>query len=179
MDVAHALANELTFSTGLLPPGSLWWSNTRQGPLYAIYSEPQMRKLSLQTEATKRPKRYKVPMPGLVFLCRPGQPPWVFAVKKKPTKESDIVYKAPLANVFENGRTCPGSHQYPNRVADMVQSFFVSFFSATANLGGRSKQFPKNIIEMWDYLDKEGATEYPLDDLIKQGTVLDLLNLGV
>ncbi len=178
MDIAHALANELTFSTGILPPGTIWWNNTKAGPIYAIYCDPQVRKLALQTDIDKRPKRYKVPMPGLVFLCNTGKPPWVFAVKKKPTKETDIVYEAPLANVFTNGRTCPGSHQYPNRVADIIGSFFVSFFSATAALGGRSKKFPKNIIEMWEFLDKSKEEVYPLDDLVKHCTVRDLMNLG-
>ena len=32
MDVAHALANDLAFGTGLLPPGTIWWRNTRGGP---------------------------------------------------------------------------------------------------------------------------------------------------
>lgn len=178
MDIAHALASELTFNSGILPPGTLWWSNTKSGPVYALYSEPQVRKLALQTEVGKRPKRFDVPLPGLVFLCRPGQSPWVFAVKKKPTKEKDAIYKAPLANVFENGLTCPGSHRYPNRVADIIQSFFASFFSATANLTNRSKKYPSSIIDMWQYLDKKKETEYPLNDLIKQGTVWNLMNIS-
>lgn len=177
LDIAHTLASELTFTTGLLPNSTLWWSNTKAGPLYAIYSEPQVRRLALQTAATKRPKRYNVPLPGLVFICQSGRPPWVFAVKKKPTKESDVVYKAPLANVYANGQTCPGSHSYPNRVADIVNSFMVSFFSATANLSGRSKKYPKNVLDMWQQLHKEKAQEYPIEDLIKQGTILDLLRM--
>lgn len=177
MDIVTALASELAFGTGLLPPGCLWWSNTKEGPLYAIYTEPQIRKLALQTDIRKPVKRYTVPMPGLIFLCRPGAPPWVFAVGKKPTKTSSIVYKAPLANVFNTGRTCPGSHRFPERVADIVPSFFMSFFSATADLANRSKKHPKNIIGMWEELN--GSEEpYPIRDLIKFGTVADVMKLG-
>ena len=175
MDVAHALASELSFGSGLLPPGALWWRNTRSGTLVALYVEPRIRQVALQTDIKKPPHRYRIPLPGLIFICRPGMPPWVYAVKKKPTKETDIVYEAPVANVFADGRSCPGSHKYPNRVADMVESFFISFFSPTADLHGRSVKFPQNVIHLWEFLDKK--KKFPLADLVKHGTVRDLMNM--
>ena len=42
MDVAHALASDLSFGTGLLPPGTIWWKNTRGGPIFALYVEPKV-----------------------------------------------------------------------------------------------------------------------------------------
>jgi len=177
MDVAHALASELSFGSGLLPDQTLWWRNTRNGPVVAIYVEPQVRQLTLQDDVTKPPLRLKVPLPGLIFLCRPGSPPWVYAVKKRPTKETNTVYKAPLANIFETGRTCPGSHKFPIRVGDIVQSFFMSFFSATADLHHRSNKFPQNIILLWAYLDKK--KRFPMNDLVVHGTVRDLMEMEV
>lgn len=176
MDVAHALASDLSFGSGLLPPDTLWWLNTRGGPVFALYVAPKVWKLALQESINKPPRRFTIPLPGFIFLCTPGQPPWVVAVKKRPTKESDIVYHAPLLNVFRNGRSCPGSHSYPTRVADMVQSFFISFFSATADLQGRSKKYPKNVIELWKSL--EGKSKYPLEDLNEFGKVGDLMRFG-
>jgi len=173
MDVAHTLASDLSFGSGLLPPQTLWWQNTRQGPVFALYYEPKVRKFALQEDVNKPPRRFTIPLPGLIFLCSPGRPPWVFAVKKRPTKETDIVYKAPLCNVNLNGRSCPGSHKYPTRVADIAESFFVSFFSATADLRDRSIRFPQNIILLWKYLDKKRT--FPKDDLVKHGTVADLM----
>ena len=175
MDIAHSLAGELSFGSGLLPDKTLWWQNTRSGPVVAIYVEPQVRQLALQKDIRKPPKRFKVPMPGLIFLCRPASPPWVYAVKRKPTKEKDIVYAAPLANVFNNGRTCAGTHKFPTRLGATVQSFFVSFFSETADLRNRSKMFPENVIHLWEFLD--GKKRYPRDDMVKQGTIRDLLNM--
>lgn len=174
MDVAHALASDLSFGTGLLPPRTIWWQNTRGGPLFAIYEEPRMRVLTLDA-GTKTPLRFNVPLPGLIFLCSPGQPPWAFAVKKKPTKETDVVYRAPLANLFNNGRSCPGSHKYPQRVADMAESFFVSFFSPTADLKQRSKKFPENILHLWKHLDAKKVKKFPVDDLIIHGTIAELM----
>jgi hypothetical protein len=146
MDVAHALASDLSFGSGLLPPDTLWWQNTRGGPVFALYVEPKIWKLALQEDIKKPPQRFTLPLPGLIFLCTPGQAPWVYAVKKRPTRETDTVYRAPLANIFSNGRSCPGSHQYPTRINEVVQSFFVSFFSATADLSHRSKKYPKNVL---------------------------------
>ena len=177
MDVAHALATDLTFGTGLLPPGTIWWQNTRSGPVFAIYVEPKIWQLALQTNIKKAPRRFTIPLPGLIFLCTPGQTPWVFAMKKKPTKETDIVYRAPLANIFADGRSCPGSHTFPTRVADIVKSFFVSFFSPTADLRHRSRKFPSNVIKLWEFLD--GKKKFPMEDLEKHGTIADLLNTPV
>lgn len=177
MDVAHALASELSFGSGLLPPNTLWWRSTRSGTVVAIYEEPRIRRVALQTDVDKPPKRYTIPLPGLIFICQPGIPPWVYAVKSKPTKETDIVYAAPVANVFANGRTCPGSHKYPNRVADMVESFFTAFFSPTASLSDRSNRFPRNVIHLWEFLNNK--KKFPLADLVKLATVRDLMNLEI
>jgi len=132
--------------------------------------------LTLQTDIKKKPRRFNVPLPGFVFLCIPGKAPWVYAVKKKPTKEKDFVYRAPLANVFSNGLTCPGSHKFPNRAADIVKSFFDSWFSPTADLRQRSKKFPGNIIDLWASLDKSRKKQFPLDDLVEHGMIADLMN---
>jgi len=175
MDIAHALATDLAFGTGLLPPGTLWWRNTRDGPVYALYVEGKVRSLALQEAANQPPRRFKIPLPPLIFLCSPGKPPWVFAVKRKPASESDEVYKAPLCNVHENGLSCPGSHKYPTQVAEVPESFFVSFFSATADLSDRSRRFPKNVVQLWQFLDKKKA--YPYDDLVKHGTIKDLMEM--
>lgn len=172
-DVAQALASEMTFATGFLPPESLWWCNTKSGPVTAIYQKPKIWKLALQVDIKKPAKRFTVPLPGLVFLCSPGRPPWVYAVKKRPVKITDIVYKAPLANIYADGRSCPGSHKYPMDINQMIDSFFKSFFSAAANLEGRSVMFPKDITHLWEFLDKKD--KFPMDDLVRHAYVGDLM----
>lgn len=175
MDVAHALATDLSFGTGLLPPNTLWWKNTRGGPIFALYVEPKIRRIALQREAQKPPTRFTIPLPGFIFLCRPGRPPCVYAVKKKPTKVTDIIYNAPLCNVYEDGRTCPGNHKYPTRPADIPNSFFVSFFTPAINLSGRSEAFPKSVVQLWEFLDNKKT--FPNADLVKLATVRDLMDM--
>ncbi len=177
LDIAHALSNELSFGTGLLPDNTLWWKNTRSGPCYAIYVEPKIRTLALQLAVDKPASRFTIPLPGFIFLCKAGRPPWVYAVKSKPTKETDLLYRAPLLNIFANGASCPGSHAYPERIPDIVQDFFVSFFSNTADLENRSIQFPKSILDLWKLLD--GKKEFPIDDLVRCGTIRDLMALEI
>ena len=175
MDVAYALASDLSFGTGLLPQGALWWRNTKGGPVYAIYVEPKIWKVALQVEVDKPPRRFTLPMPGFIFLCSPGKPPWVYAVKKKPTKETDAVYNAPLCNLHQDGRSCAGTHQYPTRVADIVQSFFTSFFTATANLRNRSTLYPDSVVQLWEFLDKK--KKFPTGDLVPIATIRDIMNM--
>ena len=88
---------------------------------------------------------------------------------------SDIVYRAPLCNVFQSGRVCPGNHRFPRDVAEVPDSFFRSFFSPTADLQNRSAKFPQNVVHLWEFLD--GKKKYPLSDLVKHGRVQDLMQM--
>lgn len=177
MEVAHALNNTLSIGTGLLPDNTLWWENDASGPIWALYVEEGIRKVALQTDIAKPVERLNIPLPPLIFLCRPGVAPWVLAVKKKPTKETDQTYHAPLANVFNNARTCPGNNKYPDRPADIVESFFISFFSEAANLYGRSLRHPKNIIDLWRELD--GKKQFPMNNLVEFAKISDLMHFKV
>jgi len=176
-DIAHALTQELSFSSGILPANTLWWSNDANGAVVALWIEPGIRRVALQVEVMKPPERYNVPLPGLIFLCRPGRPPSVFAAAHRPTGPKDKIFKAPLANVFDNGSTCPGNNKYPADVSEIPDSFFRSFFTRGANISGRSKRHDKDITKLWKDLD--GDKKYPLSDLIYHGIVNDLMQMKV
>jgi len=60
-------------------------------------------------------------------------------------------------------------------VAKVPDSFFRSFFSATADLNNRSVMFPGNVVHLWEFLNKK--KKYPMADLVKMGTLVDLMNL--
>ncbi|KKL07386.1 hypothetical protein LCGC14_2586520, partial [marine sediment metagenome] len=178
LDVAHSLSDELSFSSQIFPRKDiLWWTNTRRGPIVAIWEEPKVRKFALQERAMGEPRRFTIPMPGLIFLTQGGQPPWVYATKRRPIKPADLVYQAPLCNLFADGRSCPGSHKYPMAIGQIPDSFFRSFFSATAELGNRSQKFPQNVVHLWEFL--AGKKTYPMSDLVKHGTVRDLMQMEV
>ncbi|MFA5079935.1 MAG: hypothetical protein WC541_10690 [Dehalococcoidia bacterium] len=175
-DLANAMANQLSFSSGILPENALWWANTRGGPVVALWVEPGIRKLALQTSVQGPPERYDVPLPGLIFVCRPGRSPAVYAAAKRPAGPKEKIYKSPVANVYDDGRSCGGSHRYSENVGQIPGEFFKSFFTRDATLDGRSKRYPDDITLMWKELHKKKAQEYPLNDLVYHGIAADLMS---
>uniref|UniRef100_A0A6M3IL84 PRTRC system protein B n=1 Tax=viral metagenome TaxID=1070528 RepID=A0A6M3IL84_9ZZZZ len=175
MEVAHALAQELAISSGLLPEGALWWRNTKLGPMTAFYEKPKLWRLALQEKALTAPRRFFIPLPGFIFLCMPGRAPWVYAIKSRPRALTDKVFHAPLYNVHENGSTCAGNHKYPQRVDLIIDSFFRSFFNREDEHAGRRSKKNQVLAKLWESL--EGQKKYPLDDLIEFGTVRDLVEM--
>ncbi len=178
-DIANALAGELSFGSGMLPENTLWWSNSKAGPVTALWLAPGIRRLALQVKGMGPPERYNVPLPGLVFLCIPGQAPWVYAASHRPTGPKDRVYKAPLANVYNNGNTCGGNNKFPADVSGIPDSFLRSFFTPHADIRGRSKKHPEDITRMWKELDKKKAQEYPIIDLVYHGTITDVMGMRI
>jgi len=172
-DITMALLSEVPLSSGILPRDALWWKQGKEGPVVALWRSAGVWPAALQLEAFKPPRRFKLPMPGLIFLCSPGRPPRVFAAKKRPTTPKQVIYHAPLFNVFHDGTTCPGTHKYPVRLEEIPESFFTSFFTQAANYRGRSKKYPEDLMKLWEELD--GEPRYPLSDLVPIGKIEDIL----
>jgi hypothetical protein len=171
-DVALAFVHEFPLMSGLLPKSALWWSHGKAGEEVALWRPGRVWPVALQTEPFQPPRRIKLPMPGLIFVCSPGRPPNVYAAKRRPTSIEDVIYHAPLFNVFIDGGTCPGTHQYPDDIKELPESFFTSFFTREAHLQGRSK-YPDDLMSLWEELD--GEKRYPLDDLMPFGKVKDIM----
>lgn len=163
MEITNKLLENYPLSTGLLPENTLWWRNSPGGATTGIYWPPAVRQVVLVRSAIEQ-KRYQIPFPGLVFACQVGRPPAVWAVKRRPKKADESLFKAPFPNVFQYGATCGGTQKYPDDPSEIPDTFFRSFFSPEADLRLRSVAFPDNIVELWDSL--QGKTEFPLDDLV-------------
>ncbi len=178
LDVAHSLARELDLSTGLLPPETLWWAKTATGVRVAVWREPRVWTVRLRERYEVPPRRLRLPMPGLVFVCLPArQVPYVFAAKQRPRRMDDELYHCPTFNVFDSGRVCPGSHAFPSDPARVPEEFFRSYFSATGDTGrGKSWKYPDDVGELWREL--HGQRSYPPDDLVPQLRVADALRVG-
>ena len=167
--IASVLTQHLGFSSGLLPEESLWWNQGETGQVVGLWRPPQVWSVALQREAFKPPARLRLPMPGLVFVCSPGRAPWAYAAPDRPSGPEQQLYRMPAFNVFRDGRTCPGSHRFPEEVGLIPESFFQSFFSTTGDTHDRSKKHADNLLALWEELD--GKTEYPMEDLVPQCTV--------
>ena len=172
-DITMALLSEVPLSSGLLPKDALWWKQGKEGVEVALWRSARVWATALQLEAFKPAQRFKLPMPGLIFICSPGRPPRVFAAKKRPRDAKQVIYHAPLFNVFGDGRTCGGTHKFPVDIGEIPESFFASFFTREASYRGRSRKYPEDLLKLWEELD--GKTRYPLGDLVPIGRVEDIL----
>ncbi|HVC32775.1 MAG TPA: hypothetical protein VNL16_04625 [Chloroflexota bacterium] len=177
LDVAHALARELDLSTGLLPPDCLWWSRTSSGVRIAVWREPKVWTVWLRESYAAKPRRLRLPMPGLVFIAMPGrQAPSVFAAKGRPHSGDEQLYHFPGFNVFPSGRVCPGTHLFPADPAKIPESFFASHFAAGETGRGKSQRHPDDVGLLWNELNRQPT--FPLDDLAPALRVADALRVG-
>ncbi len=172
-DLTTALLSEMPLSTGLLPQNTLWWRQSELGSEVALWRPPTIWNAALQVEAFKQPRRFKLPMPGLIFICTPGHGPRVFAAKRRPGGIHDALYHAPLFNVYSNGNSCPGTNKYPKNVNEIPENFFISFFSVGADTHNRSKKYPDSLLKLWEELD--GTDQYPVDDLVPTCKIKDII----
>ena len=178
LDVAHALAGGLDLASGVLPPGALWWARTAAGERTAVWREPRVWRVRLRERFDAPPRRLRLPMPGLVFVCLPGrQAPYVFAAEGRPRGPGDELFHCPTYNVFATARVCTGSHLFPADPARVPEEFFRSHFSATADTaGGKSRRHPEDVGALWAELD--GRDAFPLDDLVPALRVADAFRVG-
>ena len=174
-DVAKAFTQHLRLSSGVLPEGALWWGTGPEGDEIALWRKAQVWKVALVTEAFKPPRRFALPMPGLVFICSAGRPPRVFAAKSRPRDLGWPLCKAPLFNIMDDARSCAGTHKYPERLEEIPESFMVSFFTREGHTEGRSRKHPKDLLRVWEELD--GKKHYPIRDLVPWGTLEKALGL--
>ncbi|MEK7848624.1 MAG: hypothetical protein AAB270_06845 [Chloroflexota bacterium] len=175
LDISRAFAQELRLGSGLLPQGALWWASGPEGQEVALWRPPQVWKVALVVEVFQPPRRFTLPMPGLVFVCSPGRQPRVYAAKRRPASLGSPLYHAPLFNVFQDGRTCAGTHRYPEKVEEIPESFFMSFFTREGQSQGRSKKHPTNLLKLWEELD--GKARYLLRDMVFLGTVEQVMGV--
>jgi len=174
-DVALAMLREVPLTSGILPASALWWSQSRDGPEVALWRQPRVWPVAVMVEPLKPPLRMRLPMPGLIFVCRQGSPPRVYAARERPGNLENPIYHAPLFNLFPDGRSCAGTHRFPDVIDGIPESFFQSFFSIEASYGGRSRKHPRNLMALWRELD--GKRRYPMSDLVPLGTVMDIIKL--
>ena len=174
--IANVFTQHLGFSSGLLPEDALWWNQGETGQVVALWRPPGVWPVALQREAFKPPARLRLPMPGLVFVCSPGRAPWVYATTNRPTDSGQQLFRAPAFNVFSDGRVCPGSHRFPEKVDLIPESFFQSFFSLTGDSRNRSKKHPDNLQALWEELD--GKIAYPTEDLVPHCTVAHAMSVS-
>jgi len=55
VDICQALVRDIPFSSGLLPPETIWWSSSSSGPAVALWRDPRVWKVALLSKALTEP----------------------------------------------------------------------------------------------------------------------------
>ena len=168
-EIARALSGQITIASGLLPPDTLWWKSDATGATTAVWREPRVWRTALMRTPFEPPESFDLPMPGLIFAFKTGQPPRTYAATQRPTSRDQPLFHVPTFNVFSDGRICPGTHKFPQNPHEVPESFFDSFFSLTGDTMNRSKRHNGNIISLWEEIN--GKPHYPDQDLVQFTTL--------
>src|SRR5262249_56453291 len=117
------------------------------GGRVAVWRGPGVWTVRLRGRYDPKPRRLRLPLPGLVFVCLPArQAPYVFAARARPRGPDDELCHCPTYNVFPTGRVCPGSHYFPADPSRVPEEFFRSYFSATGDTGAaKSRPHPPHL----------------------------------
>lgn len=128
--------NRFGANTGLLPPGTLFWSARGGVMRIGIWLPPA--KWDIKLAVSKKVEALRVPLPGLMFVGE-GRQYSVYALKGRPETGREMLYQCPLPNVHDNGAICQGTVEFPTAQAGTmmtsVQLFFESFFNSDLSDG--------------------------------------------
>lgn len=160
LDVGQALSG-LGISTGLLPPGCLFWQRIDGNERLAIWQPARVWSVSVVGLG-----RLRVPMPGLVWLGH-GLRYQLYALAGNDAPDADTpLYQPPTPNVSSG--VCTGNVPFPvagaGTIAAALRLFFESEFNNHLD-NGKSQKY-SSIVRMWRVLNRAGATAYPLADLV-------------
>lgn len=184
-EVARALSAGVSLASGILPgeemgTNTLFWSRSNGATRLGIWTGPRVWRITLRSsEPGGKDRRFRVPFPGLLFVCRPdASGAYVFAASKRPRTAEESLYCCPAPNVFANGRICPGDHAFARDPLKLPSEFFLSKFRVTADTrGGKSRKHAQDVSRLWDEL--AGQETFPMEDLVPMLSVQQACDLAL
>ena len=122
-------------STGLIPDDVLFWQRTGNAERIGIYLPPALR--TLRWRNGKKTSHITLKL-GFVFVGQ-GKDYWIHAALSRPGKPADLLYRAPLPNVYADGRVCVGNVKFPRceqaTIREAAKLFFESDFNDDLSTG--------------------------------------------
>jgi E2/UBC family protein D len=156
---------------------------TQQGTRRIVASYRKPTRTPIVVEGTSKP--FNIPLPGLVMIREAHGSlvsHRVYAVKQRPTTAASRLWACPFPNCSPSaGNVCFGSVPKPSR--DSLASCNLSedwdlFLKTPFNshsCSGKSQRFPRDIREMYSWLENEKPHRYPTVDLIAANVTLGSL----
>ncbi len=176
-ELVALLAPEVDGDTGLLPPDALFYVRRGRAEFDAIWVAPRPWAVLVRDRLERSPRAYRLPMPGLVFVCGRGSgflAVYAAAARPAPGPRGDAtqLYHCPAFNVHDNGTVCKGYHHFSDDPARVADDFFGSYFAAEITGRGRSRRHPDDLEALWREID--GGEAYPVADLVPHMTIGEL-----
>lgn len=170
VDIASRMMGTAGLTSGLLPPGCLFYGTAGGQEVLAVYVAPKTWPVSVEGKKLT----WHIPMPGLVVMGQ-GQGYHILAVKETgwPGPETQL-YNAPCPNLGSRG-VCRGNVSFPVASADTILQAVEVFFGSGFNddlSNNKSLAHRGSVLEQWRELNRARATTYPLDDLVKSNLTL-------
>lgn len=113
-EVARALSAGVSLASGVLPgeeagTNALFWARSNGASRLGIWTGPRIWRLTLRSlEAGGKDRLFRLPFPGLVFVCRPdASGGYVFAAPKRPRAAEDVLSFAPRRMSLPTARSVP------------------------------------------------------------------------
>lgn len=169
---------QVTVTSGFLPPETLFWSERDGKPRVGIYLPPQTRTLNFAIGA--RGVRLQVPLPGFVFSGE-GLNYFLFAATERPRTEGSKLFHAPLPNVNPDGSICAGTVKFPPCTPASIHKAADLFFESGFNhdLSGGKLRSPGKGTTLFQFLQSlQKKRTFPAQQLVGSAVTLKRLIEG-
>ncbi|MCA1553933.1 MAG: prokaryotic E2 ligase family D protein, partial [Chloroflexi bacterium] len=180
LQTLRAAVSEAPLDSGWLPPGLVRCGQSAHGPWAVLWVPPGKHTVMLADE------QIETPLPGFVLYGH-GARYWVFALAACDFRPDARLYDAPLPNVHADGAICWGGNRPPEAQPSQMCAAWQLFMSSPFNgdlSQGKSRAAPQDVRALLRHLQREGARDYPLDDLQPLGQLtvaaglMQVLNIG-
>jgi hypothetical protein len=186
--------SKIPIDSGWLRPEIARWGDGKHGEWAVAFFPPAVHELEvsfdlepedherdreagrMSSEDSRKLLRLKVPLPGLVFFGM-GTSYFVFAVKTEQLDPFQEIFRAPLPNVYTDGKVCWGLVKPPLPNARSIFTAWDLFIRSTFNnhlASGKSKMHSIDVRVMLRVAAGMMPVPFPVDDLVRQ-----VANVGV
>lgn len=160
------LFGKVGFSTGILPPNSLFYVKRSGCERVAIWFSERVITVKYESE-NKGIIESSIPLPRMLFVGE-KKSYGIFALPKEGVLGQDTpLFHSPFPNVKNNGQICFGNIEVPNASIETMIIASQLFFSTTFNgdlASGKSVKYPQNVIDLWGFIN--GKKKFPYRDLV-------------
>jgi PRTRC genetic system protein B len=171
--LAEALAARVRFSSGLLNKNTLLIQQEGVKKLIIEYRPARMS--GLWIEGLDEAVRVPLPPLLLIALYSGGWRFHTYAVKRRPTTLDELLYHAPLPNVFNEGHICWGSLRLPEVANNDLKPIWTAFLGSSFgnhSVSDKSRAHPNDVRHQLLALHQRQAKRYPLGDLVAHKVTL-------